>query len=105
MMLFNYLYIRQYNLSVIDVPKKYRNIIVFRALAGFWGIQGTWAAFRYMPLNLANCILMMGPIPIAIAARLILKESMRMYDIAAMIMSLAGIFIINNPFAEKLDPN
>jgi drug/metabolite transporter (DMT)-like permease len=79
-------------------------VIVLRALAGFWGIHGCWGALKYMPLNLANCLLMTGPIPIAIAARFILKESMTKYDIASMFMSLAGIFVINNPFAEELDP-
>ena len=38
MMLFNYLYITQSGHSVLDVPKKYRNVIVVRALAGFWGL-------------------------------------------------------------------
>lgn len=38
MMVFNYFYVRSNGAFVMDVPLKYRNIIVFRALVGFFGI-------------------------------------------------------------------
>ena len=38
MILYNYTYIRQFGITVLDVPPKYRNAIVFRALIGFWGL-------------------------------------------------------------------
>ena len=38
MMVMNYLFVRSFGVFVMDVPKEYRNIIVFRALIGYTGI-------------------------------------------------------------------
>ena len=100
MMLFNFVYTKSFGYSVLDVPLKYRKLIILRAVSGFVWLHGYWGAFKYMPLNVTTCILMTGPIPVAIFARIILKEQMSKYDIICMISSFIGILIINNPFSE-----
>ena len=40
MMIMNYLCVRSFGAFIMDVPKKYRYVIVFRALIGYTGIQG-----------------------------------------------------------------
>jgi hypothetical protein len=52
----NYLYIRGFGHYPMDVPKNYRNIIVFRAIIGYVGVQGMWASVKYMPVGTAACI-------------------------------------------------
>jgi drug/metabolite transporter (DMT)-like permease len=74
MLLFNYLYIRQFGVTVVDVPKKYRNVIVFRAFVGFMGMQGFWGAFQYLPVSIASCLTMTVPIPTAFLVHFFLKE-------------------------------
>lgn len=56
MICMNYLYIRGFGHYPMDVPKTYRNIIVFRALIGYFGVQGMWASVKYMPVGTAACI-------------------------------------------------
>ena len=97
MMFYNYLYIRQFGITVLDVPPMYRNHIVARALVGFWGLQGEWGAYKYMPLSITRCILMTGPIPAAFLAQYFLGEQMTKWDIITIASSLVGVMLINNP--------
>ena len=68
MMFYNYIYTRQFGVTVLDVPKMYRYAIVARALIGFWGLQGEWGALKYMPISITRCIMMINPIPAAMLA-------------------------------------
>jgi hypothetical protein len=43
-MVFNYFYVKQYGEFVLDIPKKYRLILVFRAIVGYWGAGGNWGS-------------------------------------------------------------
>ena len=38
MMIMNYLFVRSFGAYVMDIPRKYHNLIVFRACVGFMGI-------------------------------------------------------------------
>lgn len=44
MIFLNYNYCRYHGVFPMDVPGQFRNLIVFRALIGYTGIQGNWAA-------------------------------------------------------------
>lgn len=101
MVLFNYLFIRSFGVFPMDVPRKYQNLIVFRACIGFFGLQGLWGAVRYMPVTVASCIFFTAPIWTALLAHCLFKESMSRWDIISIAASFLGVLIVNNPFAEN----
>ena len=75
MLLFNYIYIRKVaGTTPLSVKSAYRNVIVFRALIGYWGLQGPWAAIKHIPVSLTICIVMTLPIFTALLACFFLKE-------------------------------
>ena len=98
MMIFNYLYIRSIGVFVMDVPRKYHYLIVFRAFVGFGGLTGSWGACKYMPVGIANCIFSTWVIYLAVMARIFLNEKLKFYDVIALVTSMIGVFLINNPF-------
>lgn len=98
MMLFNYLFVRSHGVYVMDVPKYYRKIIVFRALVGFFGIQGMWGSVKYMPVSTAGCIFFTMPMWTAFIAFVFLKEKLTYIDFLSLFMAFLGVLIINNPF-------
>ena len=53
MMGLNYCYCRYNGVFPMDVPTHFRNLIVFRALIGYTGIQGNWASIQYMRISTA----------------------------------------------------
>jgi drug/metabolite transporter (DMT)-like permease len=83
---------------ILGVPLEYRNIMVFRSLVGFIGIQGLWNAAKYMPISLSSCIISTCPIWLAIIAHFYLGEKISKFDVFAIFTSFAGVLIINNPF-------
>jgi len=100
MMVMNYFFVRSFGVFVMDVPKEYRNIIVFRALIGYVGIQGLWASVKYMPVSTASCIFFTLPIWSALYAFVFIKEKLSWYDIVLLISAFIGVLIINNPWEE-----
>ena len=76
MMVMNYFYVRSKGEFVMNVPPKYRNIIVFRALIGYLGIQGMWASVKFMPVGTAACIFFTFPIWSGLYAFLFIKEKL-----------------------------
>ena len=71
---------------------------------GFGGLSGSWGACKYMPISIANCIFSTWVIYLAFMARIFLGEKLKYYDIIALITSLIGVVLINNPFSnEKQD--
>ena len=98
MMVFNYLFVRSFGVFVLDVPKEYQKILVFRALIGFFGIQGLWASVKYMPISTAGCIFFTMPLWVALIAFFVLKENLTKYDILSIITAFAGVLLINNPW-------
>lgn len=98
MMVFNTMYIRWHGITPLDVIPKFRKVIVFRALIGFWGLAGPWSAIKYLPVSIAISIFMMLPIFTAILARIVLKEQITKYDILSIICSFSGVIMINDPF-------
>lgn len=98
MIIYNYLYITSFGLTIIDIPKNYRKVMLCRGFVGFFGLQGYWASLKYMPISLASCICVTTPIPLAILAQVILGEKMSKYDIISIISAFCGVIIINNPF-------
>jgi len=53
MLFLGYGYIVYFGADILGVPKKYRKIMMFRSIIGYWGLQGVWGAYEYMPLDLA----------------------------------------------------
>jgi drug/metabolite transporter (DMT)-like permease len=98
MMIFNYTFVRSFGVFVMDVPKEYQKIIVFRALIGFFGIQGMWASVKYMPVSTANCIFFTLPVWTSIIAFFVLKEKLSKYDVFSIITAFMGVIVINNPW-------
>ena len=94
----NYLFCHFNGVFILDIPHEYRNIIVFRGLIGYVGIQGIWGAAKYMPITLASCITTTAPIWLAILAHFYLGETISKFDVFAIFTSFAGVLIINNPF-------
>jgi len=97
----NYMYIRQNGKSFGDVPKQYRHIIIIRTVIGFFGLQGNWGAYKYMPLNLATSIIMTSPIATLVLTRFMFKEQLTRYDVLSIITSFIGVLLIINPFKEQ----
>jgi drug/metabolite transporter (DMT)-like permease len=102
MMVFNYSFVRSFGVFVMDVPKEYQKIIVFRALIGFFGIQGMWGSVKYMPVSTAGCIFFTMPLWTALIAFFLLKESLSKYDVFSIITAFLGVLVINNPWQEEI---
>lgn len=100
MMVFNYCFVRSHGVFVMDVPSKYRRIIVFRALVGFWGIQGMWGSVKYMPVSTAGCIFFTMPIWVAVIAFFFLKENLTKFDVFSLMMAFIGVIVINKPWSS-----
>ena len=98
MILMNYLYSRSFGAHVLNVPPKYRKIIVIRSLVGFFGIEGIWSAVKYMPFSLATCIYYTQPIMAAVMASIFLGEKMAKSDYVAMVFAFIGVIMVTNPF-------
>lgn len=92
---FDYIYAKIYGVHVMDVPLEYRNVIVVRGLCGFFGIHGSWASLKYIPLYISNCIFMTGPIWTSFAACMYLKEKVTGWDVLALVFAFIGVIIIN----------
>lgn len=101
-MVMNYFFVRSFGVFVMDVPKNYRNLIVFRAVIGFFGIQGMFQSVKYLPVSTASCIFFTLPIWSAVGAFVVLKEKLSVYDIICICGAFLGCVIINNPFEDKL---
>jgi len=100
MMVMNFIYVRSQGVFVMDVPKEYRNLLVFRALIGYMGIQGMWVSIKYMPVSVANCIFFTMPVWTALYAFIFIKEKLSWYDFMLIFLAFAGVIIINNPFEQ-----
>ena len=98
MIFFNYFFIRYHGEHPLNVGKQYRNIVVFRSMIGFSGVQGKVAALKYMPLSTSSCIFFTLPIWATILAHFVLSEKISKLDVIQLILSFTGVIIINNPF-------
>ena len=87
----------------MNVPLKYRNIIVFRALVGYFGIQGLWASVYYMPVGTSACIFFTLPIWSALWAYIFIKEKLQVLDVVSIFFAFAGVVIINRPWESGTD--
>ena len=82
----------------MDVPPKYRNIIVFRAIIGYFGVQGMWASVNYMPVGTAACIFFTLPIWTALWAFIFIKEKISKFEIVSVFTAFIGVVLINKPW-------
>jgi drug/metabolite transporter (DMT)-like permease len=87
----------------MDVPKEYRNILVFRALIGYTGIQGLWASVKYIHLSTASSIFFTMPIWSAIFAWIFINERINIMDIVSVVCAFIGMLIVNNPWEETAE--
>lgn len=76
MMVMNYFYVRSKGEFVMNVPKKYRNIMLFRSQIGYFGLQGLWASVYFMPVGTAACIFFTMPVWSALWAYIFIKEKL-----------------------------
>jgi drug/metabolite transporter (DMT)-like permease len=81
MMVMNYLYVKNNNANVLAIPKEYRNIIVFRAIVGFLGMQGKLTSLKYMPVSIGSAIFYTLPLFSSLMALLVLKEKLNKVDV------------------------
>ena len=98
--IFNYIYVKQFNVFVLDVPTKYRKLLVFRALVGFWGLNGSWGAMYYMPISIASTLMNISPVIQSVIAYFLMKESLSKWEIVSMILAFLGVIVINDPFTK-----
>jgi len=52
----NYLLIRGVRSDIIDIPKKFRCIMLIRGTMGFLGLAGYYGACIYLPIGINTCI-------------------------------------------------
>jgi len=97
MILLNYIYIYFSNGSVLDIPIKYRIILMFRALVGFWGIQGYWSSAKYIPVSISGCLFGTCPLWVLIFGRIFLGEKISKCDFISIFFSFFGVIIVNDP--------
>ena len=83
--------------------KKYRYVIVFRALIGYYGIQGQWSSVKYMPVAIANCLNQLAPIVCSFYGYLILNEKLSKWDVIGFIVAFTGVIVLNNPLNFGMD--
>lgn len=96
----NYLFARWMGVHVLDINLEYHNIIVFRALIGYFGLQGLWASMEYVPITISNCIFQTMPVWTGLLTYFYLKERITWLDVVSIITSFTGVIIINNPFEQ-----
>lgn len=100
MCLFTYIYSRINKSHPLSVPRKYRKLMIFRALGGFLGIGGMWSAVRYIPVSIASCIFKMQVFFAAILGHFFLKEYISCLDVFFMLIAFGGALIVDNPVGD-----
>jgi drug/metabolite transporter (DMT)-like permease len=75
--------------------------MIFRAVTGYFALQGIWGAVKYMPVSIASSIFSMGPILTTVFASIFLKERVTIYDYAALLSAFIGVIMVNNPFKTQ----
>ena len=97
-MAFNYIFVKNAGSFPLDVPQKYRKVMLFRATLGFWGMYGAWGAAQYIPLGVLTCIYATNAIWLSIWASCFLGENFTRIDCLALTSAFVGVIILNNPF-------
>ena len=77
--------------------------MIFRAIAGFTGVQGMFMSVKYLPVSIAGCIFHTIPIWSALLAYIFINETLQIYDIISIFTAFVGVLIINNPWSDQAD--
>jgi len=90
---------------VMDVPKKYRIVIILRGIVGFLGYCGCLGELIYLPVGIASCVDSMANMWAPIWAKIFYKEPLKISDALVLILAFGGVVLINNPFEEVTKEN
>ena len=85
---------------MLDIPKKYHRIIIFRSLVGFIGVTGLFNSIKYLPISTTNVLFFTSPLIAAVIAFFVVKEKITIFDLMCLVLAFIGVILINNPFAN-----
>ena len=74
-----------------------RRLILIRCMCGFVGISGSTFAFTQMHIGDATAIVFSAPLWASVLAWLVLGEALGAVDVAAILLSLAGVALVARP--------
>ena len=103
MLIANYFFVKSCGVFVMDIPKKFRKIVIIRSIAGFAGIAGIFNGVKYLPVATANCIIMTNPLWTSLMSFAFLKESISKVDVVSIFLAFLGVVLINDPFGWNKD--
>ncbi|KIL58915.1 hypothetical protein M378DRAFT_287577 [Amanita muscaria Koide BX008] len=78
-------------------PKGVRLLLVFRGISGFISLFGMYFSLQYLSLSDATVLTFLSPLCTAVAGAIFLKESFRLSQALAGVVSLAGVILIARP--------
>jgi S-adenosylmethionine uptake transporter len=82
-----------------------RSTLVIRSILAFLGSTGFYLALQYTDLSKATALYWTNPMMTAVVAYLVLNESLPFIDWIAILVSFAGILVIQNPWAKGYAEN
>ena len=98
---FNYIWIRMIDRDPFQVPQGLRYTLILRSFTGFLGITGYYLALQYTDLSKASILYWTNPMFTAVISACFLKELISFVDWIAVLVSFAGIIVIQNPIARQ----
>lgn len=82
-----------------------KKTMVFRTIFGFLGMVLWMLAIRNLPLGQATALFQSSVIFVTLLSPLLLNENVGFFRLSAVILGLAGIIILTDPFSEKISFN
>ncbi|KAJ7929745.1 hypothetical protein B0H13DRAFT_2310375 [Mycena leptocephala] len=78
-------------------PEGVRRLLVFRGVAGFIGLYGTYFSLQYLSLSDVTVLYFLVPMGTAISGSIFLKETFTKREALAGLCSLSGVVLIARP--------
>ncbi|XP_010541999.1 PREDICTED: uncharacterized protein LOC104815344 isoform X1 [Tarenaya hassleriana] len=95
-LILSYLWLRRSGQPIFG-PSHARKLLILRALVGYLSLFCFIFSIRMLPLSQAIVLSFASPIMASIAARIILREKLKIIDIGALVCSFFGILFIFRP--------
>lgn len=102
MVIMNLVSFKQTGKDHLLVRDDMRVTLIVRSVCAFLGVSGFYLALQYTDLSKATALYWTNPMMTAVIAYFALNESLNFIDWLSIIVSFAGILIIQNPWEHQV---
>lgn len=103
--LFNFSLFKSAGRDHLLVRDDLRVTLIVRSVCAFLGATGFYLALQYTDLSKATALYWTNPMMTAVIAYFALNETLAFIDWLAILVSFAGILVIQNPWAHDVAPS